>query len=405
LFKICHPDVLYAENRPLFDEFIVPLLQGKPYTQVDFRSASLAQSSEPLPRYRETIAAHSIAGGDTFTYTLTLDASAADPAFGLIITDPTITATLPISLTVLDPSGADITTGTADYAEIPLIQAGYAMTGTAEGDWTFILTATEALSQPVPFTLRAAYETPIVIEASTPRSVVQPNEDIPVLVQVYGVTEPTSVIATVNINYGNREVTRVTLYDDGQHDDGAAGDGLYGGMLPAIGLAGDYVIETTMDADGIQRTSRTDIAVSHQQAMLGERTDLRSNRGQATPSTVPSDPQAATSIANTTASEVLTLTTPISVHMRGEYLIIAELANMHGQPVSYARVEQVFETGAHTVNLVFEGKALFDPSHGTLTVRSIQMFSNTGEYRLVDEYLDVYQLSIARTVYLPFVYR
>lgn len=65
---------------------------------------------------------------------------------------------------------------------------------------------------------------------------------------------PTGVTVTAQYTYQGSNAT-ISLFDDGQHGDGLAGDGIYGGNLPAFMQAGALGVQiTATDAQGNSRT-------------------------------------------------------------------------------------------------------------------------------------------------------
>lgn len=65
---------------------------------------------------------------------------------------------------------------------------------------------------------------------------------------------PTGVTVTAQYTYQGSNAT-ISLFDDGQHGDGLAGDGIYGGHLPTFAQAGAFDVQVTAtDAQGNSRT-------------------------------------------------------------------------------------------------------------------------------------------------------
>lgn len=52
--------------------------------------------------------------------------------------------------------------------------------------------------------------------------------------------------AKLRVNLPSGRVSEFPMFDDGRHDDGAAGDGVYGGFVPAK-AAGDYLVQTVVE--------------------------------------------------------------------------------------------------------------------------------------------------------------
>jgi Mg-chelatase subunit ChlD len=122
------------------------------------------------------------------------------------------------------------------------------------GDWTLALD---------PFVIgRGATPTPYIVEASVKADLVMqlflglaPSErltgrDMPILVSIAESAAVTgaSVTATVTDPAGTNWV--LTLFDDGNHGDGAAGDGFYGNVFTRTGTPGSYILRIAANGSG-----------------------------------------------------------------------------------------------------------------------------------------------------------
>jgi pimeloyl-ACP methyl ester carboxylesterase len=397
--KNCDPQTLYYKNRALFNEFISPVLKGEQPSKLDFKSPKTRTIGSDIslpPSSEQPLASTYIDGGEVQSYTLMLDGGARDPRFLLLTGDPRVT------LQLRDPQGnlVDAPGSPWNYAPIELpdagLRLGYAITGTATGNWTLVVSADPTLDEPVAFDARALFETPITLEAQTVKSVVQANEPVTVTARVTAAPANAQVTATVAVGEGQPLAT-TALYDDGKHGDGAAGDGLFGGALPGIGAAGAYKLDVALVAGDVRRPTTLDLEVSEGQALFGGVALAAMSRS--------TQPRGVS--GEVASSDALTLTVDIAVKERSQYIVVGELVDEQGQPISYARFGAVLDKGTQAVNLMFEGKHLADGTHKRLTLRRVQLFEDTGELVLADEQLDSYQVRAGAStgVFLPVVTR
>jgi hypothetical protein len=391
LFSLCRPDELYYKDEPhktFFKNFIKPVIQGDSPRKTIFGTNVALQSASTALTFEQPIATGYLDGGEVLSYTLKLDASAINPRVVLIAGNSGVT------LTMRDPQGNPIDaqpSGTTwNYAALREpdfgIQGGYIITGTAKGAWRLEVRAAETITDAVPFSLQALFETPITLAAQPTKSVVQTSEALTITAQVTAVPAGAKVVARALLR--DATLANAELFDDGRHGDGAAGDGLFGGALPALRAPGSYQITVGLEAGEVQRSVAFDITVSEGQARLGAispaAVQMAQNRQAAVPNT-------------------LTIPVTVTVNTQSQYIIIGELVDAQGQPVAYARGGALLKPGSHQIDLVFEGSDLTGYATGRLALRRLQLFEDNGELQEVEELLNITQIS--STLYLPIVRR
>ncbi|MGC8722526.1 MAG: SBBP repeat-containing protein [Acidobacteriota bacterium] len=113
----------------------------------------------------------------------------------------------------------------------------------APGAWTLVVTPG---GSGVSFTATAQEDSPFGIRGSLDESAYLPNSTAVLRVDLEGSLKvvPASVTASIYDGYDNL-IETVPLYDDGQHDDGAPGDGAYGALLAAFTSPGSYPVVFT----------------------------------------------------------------------------------------------------------------------------------------------------------------
>lgn len=142
-------------------------------------------------------------------------------------------------------SAPDVSVGTDDGRGATATQ-GFSTKKPRAGRWQLILTPKAGARRDGLFYAVAAFlKSDLHLRGETPSPVVPAGQPIPIHATLSGpvAAETATAIATVLDGRGNT-VAEVTLFDDGAHDDGQAGDGAFGGTwTPA--RSGPYTVAVT----------------------------------------------------------------------------------------------------------------------------------------------------------------
>ncbi|MCK4660924.1 MAG: lamin tail domain-containing protein [Phycisphaerae bacterium] len=140
---------------------------------------------------------------------------------------------------VFDPNGVTEIDSIVFEAQMPDVSYGRYPDGT--GSWGFMAT-------PTPDGPNSPHNAPPSITGTT-RTPVLPTAADTVWV-TSTVTDMDGTVADVTLTYdAGGGAVDVTMYDDGAHEDGTAGDDMYGGLIPAFsqGTVVNYYLSTTDD--------------------------------------------------------------------------------------------------------------------------------------------------------------
>jgi pimeloyl-ACP methyl ester carboxylesterase len=118
--------------------------------------------------------------------------------------------------------------------------AAYHVPDPPSGNWTVVYDASNAItSQGYALGIHVLGTTQVVLTpAASP--VFASTVNLQASLQDAGVPQPRVILMTTVVN-PDSTIAVVTMYDDGAHNDGAAGDGIYGGMV-SLPQMGTYVI-------------------------------------------------------------------------------------------------------------------------------------------------------------------
>ncbi|MFO7539849.1 MAG: choice-of-anchor X domain-containing protein, partial [Chloroflexota bacterium] len=162
-----------------------------------------------------------------------------------------------LTFTLTDPQGQPVdplsaaTDPNIDYLALDTgfgLMAGYQITNTLTGDWSYTIDGAE-LENTAVYRLLTILSEPIAIHGSVPG---WRSTNAPVVITATLRHEDTplpggSVTAQVKRPDGITHL--LSLHDDGQHHDGTAGDGVYGNIFTATDLGGIYGVSFT--AEGV----------------------------------------------------------------------------------------------------------------------------------------------------------
>jgi Tol biopolymer transport system component len=159
-----------------------------------------------------------------------------------------------LTLTLTDPLGNNITSETSssdpniDYTYLNAgfgLMSSFQITNTLTGQWAYTITG-QNLQEETLYRLMVLPATPVAVSSSAPewapfgRPVV-----ITATVSHGGATPVSGGAVTGIIRRPDGTVDYLVLYDDGQHHDGAANDGIFGAQYTKTNLGGIYGLQLT----------------------------------------------------------------------------------------------------------------------------------------------------------------
>ncbi|MCB8983516.1 MAG: PD40 domain-containing protein [Ardenticatenaceae bacterium] len=259
----------YVHPQDTFDAVLKPHLESPNSHMADCQSALTAYRSRPQTAVAETAAipavqlvAGEIVSGSVATgsFTLTeggpvsvyLNAPAGDLSLHLAAPDGTL----------LTPATAAVLPGVGyETAGIMGQLAGYDIVSTVSGTWVYTLTA-NSVPFPMPYQITAVPEYPAAVQAKV-SSYVPAGQTAVITGAVSLGTMPLQAAAVVaHVNSPDGSVQTLPLWDDGGHQDGTAGDAVYGGtFLPARGPGRYLVVVEAVGSSQGHDFRRTDSAV------------------------------------------------------------------------------------------------------------------------------------------------
>lgn len=117
------------------------------------------------------------------------------------------------------------------------------------GNWKIVTTGTEkpVYGDTIMYGITAGYTTNMSVAVGTNKTMYKPNEPIAINVYAFNNAGRGSVTATLDAKIikpsGIEE--RIEVFDDGRHNDGAAGDGIFGAEYTDTKLKGTYTLNVT----------------------------------------------------------------------------------------------------------------------------------------------------------------
>ncbi len=157
-----------------------------------------------------------------------------------------------VSLILSDPDGNPVNSQTSlsdpnvDFVHLDTgfgLMSSFQITETLTGAWTYTVTA-PALQQETIYRLLVLPAVPVAVNSSVPEWAPFGGPIMITSTVSHDATTPVSGGAVNAVIHRPDGVTEpLTLYDDGQHDDGAANDGVFGAQYSQTNLGGKYGIQ------------------------------------------------------------------------------------------------------------------------------------------------------------------
>ena len=283
--------------------------------------------------------------------------------------------------TVSDTDGmallATVTDGSADFQVLDptgqVVQSSLSVDGLfsfstlnpAPGAWTLVVTPG---SSGVSFTATAQEDSPFGIRGSLDAGYYLPGSTAVLRVDLEGSPQvtPQQVSASLYDTAGNLIEGPVTLYDDGQHEDGAPGDGSYGALLAVFPNPGDYpVVFTATGAYQGEAFSRLAFAT----LTVVPSTHLLTGAFAFSP----------VSASGGSSMDAIQMTAGVTLPAAGSYALSADLVDAGGLFVAHASTAlTATAAGLTTATLVFPlDGATCSQLDAPLTVAGLQVLDGT----------------------------
>jgi hypothetical protein len=249
--------------------------------------------------------------------------------------------------------------------------ATYLITDTINGVWQYTI-ASEEMEQPTGYRLVALPPTPIAVSPSAPQWL--PN-NTPVVITAtvsYSQTEPvTGGEVAARIRRPDGIVDIISLYDDGEHDDGQADSGVFGGVYTQTTTGGIYGVLVTAtgvyESEVFTRTATASFAIAPNGAALS---GVYSDSG----------------IDETGDGiyEWLEFTADITVTEAATYTLSVEL--YAGEIfITHARQKMHLEVGQQAVPVRFAGPVIFEAGlDGPYTIRNVMLLEESPMTLLIE---------------------
>lgn len=253
-----------------------------------------------------------------------------------------------LSLTLTTPDGRHITPDSADdedvsYFALPLANfQSYVLTDTRPGTWQLHLEAEDSLAEACGYAMYAVLDSPLRLDVMP---TAEGRLDAPILIQAMlrdGARGIAAAQVRVEIYPARNVPVTISLYDDGQHGDGAADDGHYANWWTPGGDGGYYPI--FVSAHGTyagQAFGRGDEGV----LVISPETASFSDGPSAEATDADGDGQ----------YEALRVEVPVRAQEAGEYLLAARLVDAAGAEIARAATPVALVAGEQRVTLAFAG--------------------------------------------------
>ena len=268
-----------------------------------------------------------------------------------------------VNLDLIDPTGSIIPQD-SNYASF---DGGfgwitiYHLPNPQVGTWIYVISG-QALVNPAIYRLAAIPATPITVVGSLP-SWLPNNSPVVITANVAydGTTPVTGGTVSATIQRPDSTSESIELLDDGNHQDGAANDGLFGASYTNTSLGGIFGVLFTAtgsyNSESYTRTATANFAIAPASASVGTNyTDQGIDDN------------------SDGVYEWLELSTPVVITQAGKYMVSAELyagSVFIGQTFT----ESTLDAGIQGIPLRFAGKDIFDNKvDGPYTLRNLMLF-------------------------------
>ncbi len=305
-----------------------------------------------------------------------------------------------INFVLRDPSGATIPQD-ENYIAFDTgygLMVDYYLPQTLPGTWNYELTVTD-VEYPIAYRLLYQAGRPIAINLTAPQWHLS-GDPLQISATILHNGTPLAggnVTARIERPDGSQE--EIALFDDGTHNDGAAGDGQYANSYPSTGLGGFYGLVVTasgeLDSIPYERTASAVISIAPSARLTGVYKDEPLDFDQ------------------DSFYEFLAFDAQVEVEQAGLYGLQAELWSQ-GRFITQAEGAAELDPGTHELRIYFRGNDIRDGGlNGPYAIRNLIFTDQSDAPILVDSLDQVHQtdgynhrrFGITRKVYAPLVRR
>ena len=284
-----------------------------------------------------------------------------------------------VSLVLKDPSGA-VVPQDSNYARF---DGGFGWTifydlpNPPTGTWSYTITS-QNLADPAVYRLAAMFSTSITVVGSLPENVPYNSQLILTAKVAYDDTTPvTGGTVFARIKRPDSLTETQVLYDDGNHQDGAANDGVFGGTYSYTRPGGIYgvlfIASGSFNGETYTRTATANFTVPPTSASLGSG---YSNQG------IDDDQDG--------IYEWLEISTPVTVNQAGTYMISGELYS-GSVYIGQTYTEGTLSIGAQYLVLRFSGEDISEKKlNGPYALRNLMLFDETPPTLLIQAVDNIY---------------
>ncbi len=318
--------------------------------------------------------------GETVTQTVRVD-TAGEARFYLR------GETGPLTFSLVDPEGRvvdeQVAAGEGEFFDLGLADfQAYRIARAQPGPWQVVVGRPADAQGPARYTGYAVFPTsPVRLSVSAGGgTAAAQGEGVAISATLTSGGRPLAgARVEAEIGRPDTRVDPLPLYDDGEHGDGAANDGVYGGRYPAPALGGYYTLfvtaRGTAGTRSYGRTAETLFAVSPATAALS---------GQYAEAAEDSDRDG--------RYDALALVVGVDVRAAGDYLLAATLVDGAGREVGRVVAPQTLGAGAQQATLRFPG-SLFTRAavDGPYTVARVTLLDERGAAIVLQEATSVVQ--------------
>lgn len=207
-----------------FAEWVLPHLAitrepGKAVLRSSARVSSASTEATPM-QFAQTSKQDVVAGGST---TIALHLPQGQRVGVHVMAAPHV------SIALHDPNGTQVATSVAGSDEAQFGTRTFVVTNPAAGEWTLRVSSQEAQTTSV-FVVTSVANSQIVAEATVGDRNAKGERVLSAALRRDGAATP-GAIAQAKLLHEDGTTTMVKLFDDGQHGDNAANDGMFGAVL------------------------------------------------------------------------------------------------------------------------------------------------------------------------------
>ena len=289
----------------------------------------------------------------------------------------------PLTFSLIDPQGHRLDDKTVasqgEYFDLGMadVQA-YLIHQARAGLWKAVVGRPADAQGAVRFTGYATFSSPIRLSVGPGQTWYEAGQPVVVTATLHqGEVPLPQAKVEAEIGRPDRQIDRLSLADDGAHNDGAAGDGVYGATYQPAGPGGYYTLFVTASGTvgnvEFARTAERLLAISPGSATL---------TGSFAEGGIDADRDG--------RFEALALQAGVDVRAAGNYLLASTLCDSQGREISRVVEPLTLDAGAQTVTLSFPGRALAQAQvDGPYIIRRVMLLDEAGAALPLQQATDV----------------